>query len=67
MKQIRLAIIGCGGFVRSHVKAIANHVPEFQIVALCDVDFSQAENILKMAKRDAERSSREASSSSSFP
>jgi len=37
MRQIRLGIIGCGGFVRSHVKAINNHVPEFRIVALCDV------------------------------
>ncbi|MHC4982271.1 MAG: Gfo/Idh/MocA family protein [Planctomycetota bacterium] len=36
MKPIRLAIIGCGGFVRSHVKAIVEGVPEFRIVALVD-------------------------------
>jgi predicted dehydrogenase len=36
MKQIRLAVIGCGGFVRTHVRAINDHVPEFKIMALCD-------------------------------
>ena len=35
-KRIRLAIIGCGGFVRSHIKAINDHVPEFEIVALVE-------------------------------
>jgi predicted dehydrogenase len=37
-KTLRLGIIGCGGFVRkNHVKHIADHVPEFDIVGLCDL------------------------------
>lgn len=47
MKQIRLAIIGCGGFVRYHVKSIVDHVPEFRVVALCDTDRSHADSLRK--------------------
>ena len=36
MKPIRLAIIGCGGYVRRHVGDINAGVPEFRIVALAD-------------------------------
>ena len=36
MKPIRLAIIGCGGYVRRHVNDINQGVPEFRIVALAD-------------------------------
>ena len=36
MKPIRLAIIGCGGFVRYHVRGMKEGVPEFQCVALVD-------------------------------
>jgi len=45
MKPIRLAIIGCGGFVRSHVRAIGDHVPEFRIVALADTARDHAERL----------------------
>ena len=45
MKKIRLAIIGCGGFVRYHVKAIEDHVPEFQTVALADTAVGHAERL----------------------
>ena len=45
MKQIRLAIIGCGGFVRSHVRAINDHVPEVRIVALCDIIKAHADRL----------------------
>jgi len=40
MKRIRLAIIGCGGFVRYHVKRINGaeaSVPEFRFAGLCDI------------------------------
>ena len=37
MKSIRLGIIGCGGFVRYHVKAINEHVRQLKISALCDI------------------------------
>jgi len=47
MKRIRLAIIGCGGFVRSHVRAINEHVPEVRIVGLCDAVRSNAERLRK--------------------
>jgi len=36
MKSIRLAIVGCGGYVRRHVRDINDHVPEFRVVALVD-------------------------------
>jgi predicted dehydrogenase len=45
MKPIRLAIIGCGGWVRSHLKAINDHVPEFRIAALCDTDAAHARRL----------------------
>jgi predicted dehydrogenase len=38
MKPLRVGIIGCGGYVRSHVNAIKEHVPEMRIVALVDVE-----------------------------
>ena len=37
MKKIRLAIIGCGGFVRYHCKGIQANCPEYQVVGLCDI------------------------------
>lgn len=40
MKPIRLAIIGCGGFVKYHLKRINGieaSVPEFKVVAMCDI------------------------------
>ena len=37
MKKIRLAIIGCGGFVRYHCKGIRQNCPEYQVVGLCDI------------------------------
>lgn len=47
MKQLRLAIIGCGGYVRNHVRAINDHVPEFRIVALADIARDHAESLRK--------------------
>lgn len=46
-KRIRLGVIGCGGFVKSHVRAINDHVPEFRITALCD---NVREQALKLRK-----------------
>lgn len=45
MKKVRLAIIGCGGFVRSHVKAISEGVKGFQFVGLADPARANAERI----------------------
>ncbi len=42
---IRLGIIGCGGFVGSHCRAIRDHVPEFEFVGLADPVRSHAERI----------------------
>jgi len=42
-RKIRLAIIGCGGFVRYHVRGIMQDVGEFQAVGLADVDRARAE------------------------
>lgn len=37
MKQIRLAVIGCGGFFRNfHASPLARDVPEFRLVAVVD-------------------------------
>ena len=47
MKPIRLAIIGCGGFVRYHVRGMKEGVPEFRCVALVD-------NVRKKARALAE-------------
>ncbi len=44
MKQIRLGVIGCGGFVQYHLKPMARDVPEFKIVALCDIILGHAEH-----------------------
>jgi predicted dehydrogenase len=45
MKCVRLAIIGCGGFVRWHVRSINEGVPEFRIVALADNVKQRAETL----------------------
>jgi predicted dehydrogenase len=50
MKPIRLAIIGCGGFVRYHVKRINGveaSVPEFKLAALCDIVREKAVKLRK--------------------
>ncbi|MCE5277914.1 MAG: Gfo/Idh/MocA family oxidoreductase [Planctomycetaceae bacterium] len=44
-KKIRLAIIGCGGFVRYHVAGIRESVPEADIVGLCDIIPERAEKL----------------------
>ena len=44
MEQTRLGIIGCGGFVQYHLKPMARDVPEFRIVALCDIIRGHAEH-----------------------
>ncbi len=46
MKKVRLAIIGCGGYVRNHVRAIQDHVKGFQLVGLCDTFRPNAERIM---------------------
>jgi predicted dehydrogenase len=48
MKQIRLGIIGCGGFVQYHLRPMAKDVPEFKIVALCDIIRGHAEHHRKL-------------------
>jgi len=48
MKQIRLGIIGCSGFVQYHLRPMATVVPEFQIVALCDIVREHAEHHRKL-------------------
>jgi len=47
MKTIRMAIIGCGGFVRWHVRQIVPGVPELRIVALADSARGHAESLKK--------------------
>ena len=44
MKKIRLGVIGCGGFVQYHLRIMNENVPEFQIVALCDIVREHAEH-----------------------
>ncbi len=44
-RSISLGIIGCGNFVRSHVRAINDHVPEFDVVALADPATENAERL----------------------
>ena len=53
MKQVRLGVIGCGGFVQYHLRPLAEVCPEFKIVALCDIVRSHAEHHRKLfcAKR----------------
>ncbi len=43
MEPIRIGIIGCGKYVRNHVRAILDHVPQFRIVALCDLTREKVE------------------------
>ena len=47
MKSIRLGIIGCGGFVRSHCNAIKDGIGALRISALCDTDPEKAEGLAK--------------------
>ena len=48
MKKIRLGVIGCGGWVRYHLGILTKSVPEFQIVALCDIVREHAEHHRKL-------------------
>ena len=45
MKKVRLAIIGCGGFVHYHVRSIVDHVKGFKLVGLVDTVRKHAERI----------------------
>ncbi len=45
MKKIRLAIIGCGGFVRYHARGMSEGPAAFQCVGLADVDRRHAEKL----------------------
>ena len=36
-KKYRVGLVGCGGMGRSHLRTIQEHLPEFEIVALCDI------------------------------
>jgi len=47
MDRIKLAIIGCGGFVKYHMRSIAAGVPEFQVVALADTNEDNARRLRK--------------------
>jgi len=53
MRQIPFAIIGCGSFVRYHVKGIMEKVPEFQCAALVDVVPEHAEKLSEESFSDA--------------
>ncbi len=44
-RKIRLAIIGCGGFVRYHVNSFKKEIPEFRVVALVDIAPDHAEKL----------------------
>jgi len=44
MKKIRLGIIGCSGWVQYHLRIMKESVPEFRIVALCDILREHAEH-----------------------
>ena len=45
MKQIGLAIIGCGGFASWHAKRIVEHVPQLKCAALVDIIPDHAEKM----------------------
>lgn len=47
MSELRLGIIGCGGFVRSHVRAINECVPEVKVAALVDVNPANIQRLRK--------------------
>jgi len=53
-RKVRLGIIGCGGFVHSHVHGINAHVPEFEFVGLADIDRSHAERLTRALPEGAE-------------
>lgn len=48
MKKIRLGVIGCGGWVQYHLRIMNESVPEFRIVALCDIVREHAEHHRKL-------------------
>lgn len=45
MKRIPFAIIGCGSFVRYHVRGMMENVPEFRCAALVDIVRDHAEKL----------------------
>jgi len=47
MKRIRLAIIGCGGFVHYHLRSVFDDVKGFRLVALADPDRTHAERVIR--------------------
>lgn len=42
--KIRCAIVGCGRIVHNHIKSI-HEIPEYQIVAVCDIDCKKTATI----------------------
>ena len=38
MKKLRLGCIGCGGIMETHLEVILKHVPDTEVVALCDIN-----------------------------
>lgn len=37
-RRLRIAVIGCGRIAQNHLKAIAQHADELELVAVCDTD-----------------------------
>jgi len=54
MKRIRLAIIGCGGFVRYHVRGMKDGPARFQCVGLVDTVRKRAEALAEEHFADAD-------------
>jgi predicted dehydrogenase len=46
MKKVRLAVIGCGGFVRWHLKTMVEEVKQFKCVGLVDTAAENAQRII---------------------
>ncbi len=53
MKTIRLAVIGCGGFVHYHIKTVREQLPGFKIVALADIVDEHAQRLITQRGLDA--------------
>lgn len=50
----RVGVVGCGGMGRHHLRAIIDHMPEFEIAALCDPFTESRDRVKKEFDLDVE-------------
>lgn len=52
VEKLRYALIGCGRIAINHIQAYLDNIKDIELVALCDIDTSKAEELIKKFKLD---------------